>query len=460
MEKEKRTLKFGEVFGYGLGGMFTYGFQLCVTGYFLMYFMTDVIGFPVVLAATLYTVIQWVKMATMVLSGVIIDSINFKSGKYRTWVLVAGVMLGIFFPLSFTYFNLSTTGYSILFIILYTIQTLAYNVGWTAMRAVMGKMSKNKSDVLALNVAAQVGGTASGVLYGYIGPVILGIALWAGTKQAYAGASAIYGILIILGAILLFVMCKKYDSQAADANVKAPKQEKIGFLQMLKSLRGPMIPYFFSYSFTAAQAGFFQTLLAYYTTYVLNDAKAAAVALSVVSLAALIGSFLVPAICKKFPKKAVHMGAQAICAVLYVLLALFGRTSFSFIAIRALVSFVGTASSVLQSALCNDIGDYTEMKGDPAPRAFLQGLSGTTNRVGMLVSSAVASFGLAAIGYVAGGTFDAAMISKLIGLIAIGPAIVCALAVISMLFYKVDEKEIAEYNKKKYAEVASASDAQ
>ncbi len=452
MEKQKGTLKFGEIFGYGFGGMFMYGFQLCVTGYFLMYFMTDIAGFSTALAATLNTIIQGLKMATMVFSGAIIDAINFKSGKYRTWVLVAGIGLGIFFPLSFVYFDLPVTVYSVIFIVIYTIHTIFYNVGWTAMRALMSKMGRNNADIISLNVAAQVGGTASSVVYGYVGPAILGITLWAGTKQAYAGASAIFGAMIIVGAILIYNMCKKYDSSAAEVTANAPKQERIGFIQMLKSLRGPMIPYFFSYSFGAAQQGFFSTLLVYYTTYVLNDANAAAVALSVTSLAALVGSFLVPAICKKFNKKAIYLAVQGICAVLYICLALFGRTAFGFIAIRALISFISTAGAILQSAICNDIGDYIEMKGEPAPRAFLQGLAGTTNRVGMLISSMIASFGLAAIGYVAGVAFDAAMISKLIALIAVGPAIVCAIALVIMLFYRVDEKEIAAYNSRKYAQ--------
>ncbi len=451
MVKEKRTLGMGEIFGYGFGGMFMYGFQLCVTGYFLMYFMTDIAGFPTGLAATLNTAIQVIKMVTMMFSGAIIDFVNFKSGKYRTWTLIAGIGLGIFFPLSFVYFDMSVAAYAVIFIIIYTIHTIFYNVGWTAMRALMGKMSHNGPDLIALNVAAQVGGTASSVVYGYIGPVLLGISLWANTKQVYACVSAIFGVMIILGAILIYKMGAKYDNTAADPTKAAPKQERIGLIQMIRSLRGPMIPYFFSYSFGAAQQGFFSTLLVYYTTYVLNDADAAAVALSVTSLAALVGSFVVPPICRRFKKKSVYLTVQGSSAVLYIALALFGRTAFTFIAIRALISFISSAGAILQSAICNDIGDHIEMQGEPAPRAFLQGLAGATNRVGMVISSAVGAFGLAAIGYVAGMTFDADMVNKLIALIAVGPAIVCAIAFVIMLFYRVDENAVAEYNRKKYA---------
>ena len=148
MEKEKRTLKFSEIFGFGAGGMFTYGFQLMITGYYLLYYMTDIAGFSTVLAASLYSTIQIIKMVTMLFSGVIIDAINFRSGKYRTWVLVSGIGLGLFFPLSFFYYPLPQSVYVVVFMIIYTLQTLFYNVGWTAMRAVIGKVAKNKACLL------------------------------------------------------------------------------------------------------------------------------------------------------------------------------------------------------------------------------------------------------------------------------------------------------------------------
>ncbi len=90
-------------------------------------------------------------------------------GKYRTWVLVSGIGLGLFFPLSFFYYPLPQSVYVVVFMIIYTLQTLFYNVGWTAMRAVIGKVAKNKADVVALNTSAQSAGTISSILYGYIG---------------------------------------------------------------------------------------------------------------------------------------------------------------------------------------------------------------------------------------------------------------------------------------------------
>lgn len=447
MKKEKGTLKWSEILGYGAGGMFAYGFQLCVTGYFLMIFMTDIAGFSTALAATLNTAIQVIKMVTMVFSGVIIDKINFRSGKYRTWILICGIGLGIFFPLSFVYFPLPTTTYALVFLVIYSLQTLFYNMGWTAQRAIIGKMARNNSDVVMLNTTAQFAGVFSSVVFGIIGYPLMDLALWADTKQIYGGSSAIYGIIIIIGAILLYRMCGKYETTADTAQAK--KKESVSFLQMLSALKGPMIPFFLGYSFNAAQTGFFNTLLVYYTTYVLNDPATAAAAVGAISIMGVVGCLIAPALTKRFTKKAIFVATQVICAVGYLGLAFFGSTSIGFIGIRAIITFVGMPSSILMGALCNDIGDCLEMKGEVAPRAFLQGLAGSTTRVGLVVSTAIASFALAAIGYTEGVVFTQSMIDAMVVLIAVLPGATCALSAVSMLFYKVDEKEIATYHSTK-----------
>ena len=128
MEKEKTSLKIGTILTYGLGGMFPLGFVLCVAGYYLNIFMTDVAGFTAALAAVLYTAIQIIKMVTMAMSGAIVDKYEIKGGKYRTWILISGIVLGISFPLCFLYLDLPVKTYVVIFVLFYVLQSLSYNV--------------------------------------------------------------------------------------------------------------------------------------------------------------------------------------------------------------------------------------------------------------------------------------------------------------------------------------------
>ena len=80
---------------------------------------------------------------------------------------------------------------------------------------------------------------------------------------------------------------------------------------------------------------------------------------------------------------------------------------------------------------------------------------GTSIRGGTLISGAVASFGLAAVGYVAGVEPTQGVLTGIAALMGIAPAIVCVIAAIIIGFFKVNEVELDAYRKEK-AEKMSA----
>ncbi len=448
MEKEKKTLSTGTILGYGLGGMFPLGFVLCVAGYYLNIFMTDIVGFSAALAAVLYTGIQIIKMVTMAMSGAIVDKFEMKSGKYRTWILIAGIVLGISFPLCFLYLDIPTSVYTVVFVIFYIVQSLAYNVSWTAQHAVIAPMSKNSADVVLLNTVSQFAGLFTSVVYMIVGNALLKVPAWAGTKQMYFWPCVIYGAVIILGSFLLYFLCGKYEN-GGSAAVSREKAKGMSLGQMLSSFKGPAIPFFLSFTFTAATTGFFNALLAHFATYVLENPDVVTLSMGVTSIAGVLGAVLTPMISKSSSRKNVHIACQIISCVAYVLLALFGKNQILFIVMRAVATFVGMPSTILMTAMANDIGDQMEMNGEEPPRAFLQSLAGTANRAGLVISAALGSSVLVAIGYQAGVIFTDAMKTGLTTYIAVLPAGCCLLAALLMLFYRVDEKAIARHKAEK-----------
>ena len=447
MNKEKSTLSFKTILGYGLGGMFPLGFVLCMANY-LNLFMTDVVGFSAAMAAVLYTAIQIIKMVTMAVSGAIVDKFDIKAGKYRTWILISGILLGISFPLCFLYLDIPTGVYVAVFVIFYVIQSLCYNVSWTAQHAVIAPMSKNNADVVLLNTVSQFGGLFTSVVWMIVGTALFNVPAWAASKQAYFAPCCIYGVVIILGSVLLYFLCGKFEKSAAKTEAKE-KQKGMSLGEMLKSFKGPAVPFFFSYTFTAATTGFITALLGHFATYVLENPNVVALSLSVTSICGILGCVLTPMMSKKMTKKNIHITAQIVSGVCYLLLALLGRSQGLFILLRGIATFVGMPSTIVMTAIANDMGDNMEMNGETPPRAFLQSLAGTANRAGLVISAAIGTSCLAAIGYEAGCVFTAEMKSALTTIIAALPAGCCILAAVIMLFYKVDEKKIAAWKAEK-----------
>lgn len=444
---DKKTIGLKELTIYGGGGMFTYGFQLLITNYYILYFMTDVLRIPATLAATLNTVIQWIEVGTMPLSGGLIDASRFKKDKYGTWTLIAGVAMGITLPLVYLDLGLPFGAASALLMISYFIMAFAYNVGWTALRALTGVIGKNSADIVALATAANVGGAIPGIFWTQVSAFLFAIPLWANTTNQYAGASLVIGVLIIAGAFAIKGMTAKIESAAVER--ESASNEKISLRDMLKNLKGSMAAYLFSMAFAAAQGGIFSTLLIYYAQYVLRDPSAAAKSISWASVGSLLGSLIVPPVVNALGEKKAHVFSQVLLCILYLSMFLFTGNSTMFIFLRFLQSILASFYTILLASMAMDIGEYNEMNGVPQAPAFLQSIGGTGIRIGWAIATALASYILAMVGYTPDATATPQIVSAITNGIIFGPAVCAALAAVIMVWYKVDEKAISEYRRSK-----------
>lgn len=445
---EKRTIGIKEIVIYGGGGMFTYSFQLLITNYYILFFMTDVLKINALLAATLNSVIQWIEVGTMPLGGILIDSSSIKKDKYGTWTLIAGIVMGISLPLTYLVLGLPTGIAAILMMIWYFIMAFAYNVGWTALRALTGVIGKNSADVVTLAASSSVFSSIPGVFWASISTFLFSIPLWADTPNRFAGASLVIGIVIIIGAFLVKGMTSKCDAVIAEEK-KEKSGEKVSFIDMIKNIKGSMVAYLLSMAFAAAQGGIFSTLLIYYSTYVIGDASVTAKAISWSSVGSFIGSILVPIIVPKVGQKRSQWISQCILCGLYLAMYLFTKNAFAFIALRFLQNVFASFYIILLASMATDIGDYNEMNGTPQAPAFLQSIGGTGIRIGWALATALASYVLVLVGYEQGIEVTAKMAQGFANGIILGPAVCAALAAFFMIWYKIDEKALSEYRKEK-----------
>lgn len=444
----KKTLPFSTLAAYGGGGMFSYGFFNNFLAYNTLFFLTDVAGFPSVVAASMYSAIQLLKIITMTVSGIVIDSTSLKWGKYRSWIAIGCILIVISGGTMFLNLSaLETTFYGILFVFLYALCNFGYNLMWSGTRSLVGPMSKSSADGIRLTSAAQVSTTIAGVLYGLISSSLLAF-FTEHTSAPYASAGYFYSLIILLGTIVMMRLSKAYD-QPRPAQANGAKPQKVSFLEMLKSLKGQGLIFFFAITAGNIQSGFFSALLIYYTTYVLKNPTVLGLAVTVSSIGGFCGGVLAPTICGKIGKRGAYILAHAGNAVLYFCMYLFGNTAVTFLIIRFLIGFSGSFAGASLPALGNDLADYNEMRGASRARAFVQSIIGASIRIGSLISTSIASFGLAALGYVAGTEPSASVLGGITFLMAIGPASVCILCCILIAFYKVNEKELDEYRLRK-----------
>ncbi len=211
------------------------------------------------------------------------------------------------------------------------------------------------------------------------------------------------------------------------------------------SFKGPGLPYMISSTIMNAASGFFSTLLIYYTTYVLNNAAYTAYAVTAQSIGGFVAALVSPWLCAKFTKKRVYFWSLFIgglvCAAFYWI----GHNGILFLLLRIVTTLVTTPVGTAMVAMANDIADWDEMNGYASAKGFVQSMMGVTIRMGILISSALSSFGLVAIGYVSGTVPEPHVLDAIMKLMAFGPCLAYCIGALLILFYKVDEKEIEEY---------------
>ncbi len=463
MEQEKEntstklTVSRKELFMYAFGSMFCTGPNQNFINYLFLFFMTDIAGISTVVAASVYTICDVLKSIHAQLSGVLIDYVDLKWGKYRSWFIIclfvtAAFSGAIFLPYRFE----NEIVYAVVLVVLFTIATFSYNLNWTAHRSLVGLMSRNSTDNVTFVSWSWAAAMASGLLYGTCNSVILEKFSFAG-KYQYALVEYLWVILVIIGSTMLINLSKKYDIPGRYTKVQnkasANKGERVGLLEMLKTLTGPGLAFFSTGIIANVQSGFFYALLAYYTTYVLNDPAAMGYAVIVNYVGGMIGSMITPTITKNWTRKRTYITGLSCQCVCYCLMFFFGNTATGFLAIRLLIGIFNSAAGGISSpAITNDLADYYEMKGSSRARGFIQALNGTAIQVGKLVSSAISSFGLAIIGYDASQPITDTMIQSISIMMVVGPAVVTLLASLVLgFFYNLDEKAIAEYRASRVA---------
>ena len=451
-ELKPQGLKKSQILLYGFFGMFLNTFYLMFLAYNRLFYLTNVLQLNTGIAAVVNTLSVWGNVVTMLLAGAIIEKFTFKSGKFRTWAVVGGLLVGVAFTLLFANFNMSQGAAGAMFVVMFVIQSIGYNTLWVAERSLVGPLSTTAADANSLAMVAQQGSTLGGLIYGVVNPYIM-----KAVGDSYTFTALIYGLFIVVGTLGMFSLTKNYDNAPAEPTAAGQKKEKAkgGFF---KALTGPTIPFFFAMILNNMHLGFFMTLLAYFTQYVLQDPVILSTAVTAGSVAGLIGAWFSKIICDKMGKKRAFVYFSILTGILYMLIAFIGRTSIPFLILRVAIGCFSVVGGMLIPVFANDIADYNLMKYGTDNRAIIQSISGTTIRFGSALSATVCSFALVAIGYDATVEMTEKMINSITYLMAFAPAAVCVLSALIFIFYHIDEKELDAWRAERAAKKAAKAE--
>lgn len=148
-----------------------FSFMSAVDTAFFVVFLTDVARLPLGIIAILISVTGIVDIITSVLSGVIVDKVNFKNGKYRPWLIYCPPIVVMSFLLMFSKIGSDITA-AIICGAGYIISHGVWNVAWAANRTLVTVLTDDGKERAFLSGRVSAGSSAGRMLASYLVPTL------------------------------------------------------------------------------------------------------------------------------------------------------------------------------------------------------------------------------------------------------------------------------------------------
>lgn len=415
---------------------------------YLMIFYTDILG----LAAGAISFIMLIARIWQAVSGpvwgIVQDRTNTKWGKFRPYLLITPVFLGIFNILTFTVLPVTGIAKVVVCLVLYIIAGTLYTGISNAYSSIVNVLSKDSQVRMNYSSARSVGSSVITIILSAIAmPMIL---FFSNSNQAngsgYFWTTVICSIVMIPTIMFCGYKCKEVvqiDSVEQGVGEKQSIVDSIKLLGQNKMLLIVVLITFFGAMGTMLR----MSMLAYYLIYVIGSFRMVAPVMTVMAFAQLIGSILLPWGTKTFGKKLYMLYnniTQIVCMV--ILFAVPASNTFFIIGLSAIIGLTNSASNITFGMMsdCIEYGDWKykiRNVGLSVSTLMLsvQAATALTGAVGVLL--------LSATGYVANQVQTASAVNGINILVNLVPAGLTLLSAIILLFYKLDNRMMQKIEK-------------
>lgn len=389
------TLDWREKLGYGFGD---FGFNLYWTtiASFLAAFYTDVFGLSAAAVGTMLLITRLIDAATDPVMGAIADRTRSRFGKFRPYLLFAGLPMAGAAVLTFTTPDLDDSGklawaYGtfILMMVLYTILSTPYS----ALSGVMTASSQERTTLISVRFLFAFSGGA------FVNYFTLPLVDYFGAGDATRGwqlTMLVYG----LAAALIFLV----TFAATRERILPPESQRTHPLEDIRDLtrNGPWLILFALAIIIMMTIAMRAGSAYYYFTYYLERPDLLPEYLLCQMLAYAAGAMLAPVMTRFIDKARLLMILMAVVAVLSLIFYFVPKDMlWAIFALNILISLALGPKSPLTWSMYADTADYNEWKTGRRATAMTFSAATFAQKLGGSLGSAGMLWVLAAIGYAA-----------------------------------------------------------
>jgi Na+/melibiose symporter-like transporter len=458
---EARTLTKKEQYSYAFFGfILTLGM---VPLQFLNIFLTEDVK---ITAATLGTILLVARILDFVFSfsvGGIIESANFKSGKYTPWlgfsryIIYAGLIL-LFLPLDIP-LPLRAFLIVVAYLMVNTMSSFVTTVQYGVLSLLAGPSMDNRNrlviaGVRLMTVAMVLTSASSAPVRNFVAGLV------GTTRYTYIILAAFYGLFYLVALTLLSSVAKPHD-QPNDPS-KAALRPKITVKDMIRCVVTNQQLIIYLISGTLYFIGLFapMQMVAYYYIYILNDPRLLlmALAMTITTLFNLVSTMIGPKIGLKLGRKKARFVGQLLSCISSVCIIFFAAHHVAvYIAIMCFAGLAGALYSGFGMSYIMDCGEYGYWKTGIDNRIVTNSLANIPMKVSQFVGGSLGLYGLSLIGWRTGMEVTPDFTRKFMFLLGGLPALCYfAASMMTLLLYKIDDKEAALYARENAERAAAA----
>lgn len=396
----KQDLRNKYFFGLGtIGRDMFYAFEANA----LLYFLSNILHLPLEIFAVLSVCLSVLRILDAVndpVTGLVIDNIHTRWGKFKPAILVGGVASVAFYLVLFG--NVGT-GWSfvIIFSLAYILWDISYGINdiayWTLLPALTTDQKLRENFGAFARICANVG--MFGIMVG-----------WQPLTAALGNTPRSWLIVagLMSGAYLLFLLFPLLGVKENRA-LHAP-QEKTTLRDMLRALGGNDQLMWTTLAMALFMVGYTTTtgFATYYMQYLYGDINMYAVLAAVCGVAQLAALMVFPLFSKKHSRRELYTGATVLVVVGYGLF-FFAEHSLPMIAAAAVIIFVGQAFiQLLMLMFLADTIEYGQWKLGKRCEAITFSVQPFVNKIGGALATAFISLSIILAGIKTGGSNAAA----------------------------------------------------
>jgi GPH family glycoside/pentoside/hexuronide:cation symporter len=433
-----RTLSWRETISYGVADM-GFNFYWANIATFLMIFYTDVFGISAAAAGSMLFAIKIVNAFTDPVIGAVADRTRTRFGKFRPYLVWMAIPLAAAGVLTYTTPDLDGNGKLIWAYGTYLLMMLCYtgiNIPYNALSGVMSGDPQERSTLNGLRFIFAFGGST------LVTAATPSLVRWLGAGNERLG----WQLTMVFWGVAATCLFTVTFFNTRERIAPSPAQ-KTSVRQDVKDLtrNGPWMVLFFLALIIMITITLRTSTAAYYFKYYVERPDLMAAFVPAYMMAAAAGASLTPVMTRFIDKKLLLMILMSATCVLSIAFFFIPKDQvWLMFALQIVIGLVLGPKSPLAFSMYADTADYTEWRTGRRATAMTFAAATFSQKLGTALAAVVMGSVFTALGYVANATQTPASKTGIVLLMSFIPAVFAFVAVAVMMFYKLDNRTLAQ----------------